>query len=573
MKQEWRVYSKKADFTAIEDKFGIDRVVARIIRNRDVEGFDTIERYLYAGIDSMYDPSLMKDMQKAADILLECIKNKRKIRIIGDYDIDGICSIYILFKGLLSLGADVDYEVPDRIADGYGINENLIKKAHDSGRDVILTCDNGIAAIEQIAYAKSLGMTVVVTDHHEVRYTQENGEKCYIIPKADAVVDPKQNDCTYPFDALCGAGVAYKLIQCLYSKEKLPDSRLYEFIEYAAIATIGDVVDLKDENRILVKEGLKRLRNTTNYGLNALIELNGIEKSDIQAYHVGFIIGPCLNASGRLDTAKRAIKMLITDDKAEAQRLAGDLKALNDERKNLTAKAVETACMIAENSLSEDKVLVIYIPECHESIAGIVAGKIREKYYKPVIVLTKGDEYVKGSARSIEGYNIFEKLLECEELLVKFGGHPMAAGMSLTEDNIEKLRKKLNENANLSEEDLTEKIWIDVPMPLYYINEKVIKDLECLEPFGKGNEKPVFADKNLTIMSLTSIGKNEQFTKMTLKDTQGCMMEALAFMESECFKDAFLNKKSISCTYYPQINEFHGNKKLQICITGYKIDK
>lgn len=571
--KDWRVYSKKADFDSISEKFGIDKVIARIIRNRDVEGMENIERYLNGGIHSMYAPELMKDMDKACDILLTCIKEKRKIRIIGDYDIDGICSIYILFKGLLFLGADVDYEVPDRIADGYGINENLIIKAHDAGRDVILTCDNGIAAISQIEYAKSLGMTVIVTDHHDIRYEEVDGEKKYLIPNADAVIDPKQKDCGYPFKLLCGAGVAYKLIECLNVKSGVDSEEVLKYLEFAAIATIGDVVDLLDENRIFVKSGLNKLKSTTNYGLCALIELTGIEKSNISAYHIGFVIGPCLNASGRLDTAKRAIRMLLTDDKGEAERLAGDLKSLNDERKALTIEATELAIKQVEEKYMNDRVLVIFLPECHESIAGIVAGRVREKFYKPAIVLTKGEDGVKGSARSIESYNIFEKLLECEAYLSKFGGHPMAAGLSLEEENINPLRRALNEKSGLSDADLVEKIWIDVPMPLSYISEKVINDISYLEPFGKGNEKPVFADKNLEIISYQKIGKNGQYTKLTLKDKYNCAMEAIIFNECPDINEAYLNKNKLSCTYYPEINEFRGNKKLQICITGYKIER
>lgn len=571
--KDWRVYSKKADFESISEKFGIDQVTARIIRNRDVEGMEAIDRYLNGKTGDMYNPVLMKDMVKAADILLTCIKGKRKIRIIGDYDIDGICSIYILFKGLLNLGADVDYEVPDRIADGYGINENLITKAHEAGRDVILTCDNGIAAISQIEYAKNLGMTVIVTDHHDIRYEESGGVKKYLLPAADAVVNPKQEDCKYPFKMLCGAGVAYKLIQCLNEKSGVDIKNVEQYLEFAAIATVGDVVELQDENRIIVKSGLNKLKNTENLGLSALIELTGLNRENIRAYHIGFVIGPCLNASGRLDTAKRAIRMLTTNDRGEAERLAGDLKALNDERKTLTMQATELAIGQIEKSMRDDRVLVVFLPECHESIAGIVAGRIREKYYKPAIVLTHGEEGIKGSARSIESYNIFEKLLECEDLLTKFGGHPMAAGLSLKEENIEPLRLALNEKCGLSDADLTEKIWIDVPMPLYYISEKVIEDLACLEPFGKGNEKPVFADKNLTILSCQKIGQNGQFTKLKLMDDRNCQMEALLFSDSQEIYDAFINKNKISCTYYPEINEFRGNKKLQICITGYKIEK
>ena len=570
---KWRVYSKRADFEEIGERYAIDKVVARIIRNRDIEGMEAVNRYINGDLDTMYDSLLMKDMKQAVDIIGNAIDSRQKIRIIGDYDIDGICSIYILFKGLLSLGADVDYEVPDRIADGYGINQKLIEEAHNVGRDVILTCDNGIAAVSQIEYAKSLGMTVVVTDHHDVRYEDTDEGRKYIIPQADAVVDPKRPDCEYPFKSLCGAGIALKFIGCLYEtrgiKGLLPD----DYYEMAAVATIGDVVDLQEENRIIVKEGLKRLRKTNNPGLNALITLTGINKEDISAYHIGFVIGPCLNASGRLDTAKRAIQMLLATDIGEAERYAGDLKSLNDERKELTVNAVDNAIdEIESTSLKEDRVLVVFLPDCHESIAGIVAGKIKERYYRPTIVLTRAEEGVKGSARSIESYNIFEKLLECDELLTKFGGHPMAAGLSLPEENIESLRRRLNENCNLTEDDLTEVVWIDVPMPIDYISEKVISDIKKLEPFGKGNEKPVFADKNLIITGYSPIGRDGMYTKLTLENERGYRIEAMAFFKSEELKRAFEKKTPIGCTYYPEINEFRGNKKLQIVLTGCRME-
>lgn len=570
---KWRVYSKRADFDEIGRRYAIDKVVARIIRNRGIEGMEAVNRYLNGDLGTMYDALLMKDMKQAVDIIGQAIDNRQKIRIIGDYDIDGICSIYILFKGLLSLGADVDYEVPDRIADGYGINQKLIEEAHSVGRDVILTCDNGIAAVAQIEYAKSLGMTVVVTDHHDVRYEDTLEGRKYIIPEADAVVDPKRPDCEYPFKSLCGAGIALKFIGCLYEARGINGLLPDDYYEMAAVATIGDVVDLQEENRIIVKEGLKRLRKTNNPGLNALITLTGINKEDISAYHIGFVIGPCLNASGRLDTAKRAIQMLLATDNGEAERYAGDLKSLNDERKELTAMAVDSAINEIENtSLKEDRVLVVFLPDCHESIAGIVAGKIKEKYYRPTIVLTKAEEGVKGSARSIESYNIFEKLLECDELLTKFGGHPMAAGLSLPEENVELLRRKLNDNSNLSEDDLTEVAWIDVPMPIDYISEKVISDIKKLEPFGKGNEKPVFADKNLIITGYSPIGRDGMYTKLILQNERGYTIEAMAFFKSDTLQRAFEEKLPIGCTYYPEINEFRGNKKLQIIITGCRME-
>lgn len=571
--QEWRVYSKKADFQALGDRFGIDPVVARIIRNRDVIGDDAVDRYLNGRMEDLYSPHLMKDMDKGVDIISEAISNGDRIRIIGDYDIDGICSIYILFKGMKKLGATVDYDVPDRIADGYGINENLIKKAYDAGVKVIITCDNGIAAMEQIKYAKTLGMKVVVTDHHDVQYEDVDGVRRYFVPEADAVIDSKQENCEYPFKMLCGAAVAYKFIQCLYELRQVDMELLTEFVVFAAIATIGDIVDLQDENRIIVKNGLSLIKDTDNQGIKALMAINDVDPNAITAYHIGFVIGPCLNASGRLDTAKRAIELFLSDDREVAEKYAGELKALNDERKKITLDATNEAITLVDTTeLSDDKVLVVFLPDCHESVAGIVAGRIKEKYYRPTIVLTRGEEGLKGSARSIEGYNIFEKLMERKELLTKFGGHPMAAGLSLDAANLLELRKQLNENHGMSADDLTQKIWIDVPVPVDYISEKLIEDLKVLAPFGKANEKPVFADKNLTIRQIQSMGKEGNFTKMVLENSRG-RIEAVGFFDSTELKEAYANSKRISCTYYPEVNEFRGNRKLQICVTGYRIEE
>lgn len=572
--QKWRVYSKKADFDAIGSRFNIDPVTARIIRNRDVTDMENVDMYLNGTLDSLHDPMMMKDMDKAVSVIASSIRDNKHIRIIGDYDIDGICSIYILFKGLKICGADVDYEVPDRITDGYGINENLIKQAHEAGVEVIITCDNGIAAASQIDYANELGMTVVITDHHDVPYEETDNGRRYIIPKAAAVVDPKQNDCRYPFKMLCGAGIAYKFIGCMVKEFQTGDSIMPELLQFAAIATVGDIVDLLDENRIIVKEGLKLIANTENYGLNALMAVTGVSRENINAYHIGFVLGPCLNASGRLDSAKRALKMLVTDDRAEAERHAGELKDLNEERKKLTSEAVDKAVDMVENSsLKDDKVLVIFLPDCHESIAGIVAGRIREKYYKPVIVLTRGEQEAKGSARSIESYNMFEKLSECKDLFTRFGGHPMAAGLSLPEENIPEFRSRINEHCNLSEEDLTETVWIDVPMPLEYINEKLILELGGLEPFGKANPKPVFADKNISIRNIRAIGKDKQYTRMTITKDSGIVIDAVGFFPCTELETVYNKNGRISCTYYPEINEFRDKKQIQVCVTGYRIDR
>ena len=572
--QKWRVYSKKADFDAIGSRFNIDPVTARIIRNRDVTDMENVDMYLNGTLDRLHDPMMMKDMDKAVSVIASSIRDNKHIRIIGDYDIDGICSIYILFKGLKICGADVDYEVPDRITDGYGINENLIKQAYEAGVEVIITCDNGIAAASQIDYANELGMTVVITDHHDVPYEETDNGRRYIIPKAAAVVDPKQNDCRYPFKMLCGAGIAYKFIDCMVKEFQTGDSVMPELLQFAAIATVGDIVDLLDENRIIVKEGLKLIANTENYGLNALMAVTGVSRESINAYHIGFVLGPCLNASGRLDSAKRALKMLVTDDRAEAERHAGELKDLNEERKKLTSEAVDKAVDMVENSsLKDDKVLVIFLPDCHESIAGIVAGRIREKYYKPVIVLTRGEQEAKGSARSIESYNMFEKLSECKDLFTRFGGHPMAAGLSLLEDNIPEFRRRINEHCNLSEEDLTETVWIDVPMPLEYINEKLILELGGLEPFGKANPKPVFADKNISIRNIRAIGKEKQYTRMTIAKDSGIVIDAVGFFPCTELETVYNKNGRISCTYYPEINEFRDKKQIQVCVTGYRIDR
>ena len=572
--QKWRVYSKKADFDAIGSRFNIDPVTARIIRNRDVTDMENVDMYLNGTLDRLRDPMMMKDMDKAVSVIASSIRDNKHIRIIGDYDIDGICSIYILFKGLKICGADVDYEVPDRITDGYGINENLIKQAYEDGVEVIITCDNGIAAASQIDYANELGMTVVITDHHDVPYEETDNGRRYIIPKAAAVVDPKQNDCEYPFKMLCGAGIAYKFIDCMVKEFQTGDSVMPELLQFAAIATVGDIVDLLDENRIIVKEGLKLIANTENYGLNALMAVTGVSRESINAYHIGFVLGPCLNASGRLDSAKRALKMLVTDDRAEAERHAGELKDLNEERKKLTSEAVDKAVDMVENSsLKDDRVLVIFLPECHESIAGIVAGRIREKYYKPVIVLTRGEQEAKGSARSIESYNMFEKLSECKDLFTRFGGHPMAAGLSLLEENIPEFRRRINEHCNLSEEDLTETVWIDVPMPLEYINEKLILELGGLEPFGKANPKPVFADKNISIRNIRAIGKDKQYTRMTIAKDSGIVIDAVGFFPCTELETVYNKNGRISCTYYPEINEFRDKKQIQGCVTGYRIDR
>ena len=564
----WKVYAKKADFNGIGKKYNIDPVIARVIRNRGIIEEKDIEMYLSNGQESLkilHNPRILLNMDKTVSIIKEKISSSSKIRIIGDYDIDGICSIYILYKALVRIGADVDYVIPHRINDGYGINENLILQAKEDGIDTIITCDNGIAAIDQISYAKKLGMTMIVTDHHDIPYAEENNEKKYLSSEADAIINPKQIECTYPFKVLCGAGVVFKLVQVLYEEYEIPESELSEMVEFAAIATIGDIVDLKDENRVIVKLGLNKIKKTKNLGLKALINLCGIDQEHISAYHIGFIIGPCLNASGRLDTAERALQMLLEKDEKKAYELAGDLKALNDERKDMTQRELIKGLEIVEkNGLDCDNVLVVYLPECHESLAGIIAGRIREKYYKPTIVLTKAEQGVKGSGRSIDSYNMFEEINKCKELLLKFGGHPMAAGMSMLEENVENFRKKLNACAQLSESDLTKVTWIDVAMPVDYVTMDLVKQLSVIEPFGKSNEKPIFADCNLIVKTSYLIGKNKNVLKITFENERGNIIEAISFNASEETVPVRGDKKSI--LYYPNINSYNGRTSLQFNI-------
>ena len=567
------VAAKRADFKGIGERFGIDQVTARIIRNRDVIGEKAIEKYLHGSRKDFYSPWLLKDMEKAVAILQEKIENRNRIRIIGDYDIDGVMSTYILLESLRGLGCDVDMMIPNRITDGYGINEHLIEQAWQEGRDTIITCDNGISAVTQIRKAKDLGMTVIVTDHHEVPFEDVGGGRKEILPPADAIVNPKQKACSYPFAGLCGAVVAMKVMEALYEKMAPEVDLVDKMLPFAGIATIGDVMDLQDENRILVKEGLQRLHHTTNLGLQELIRVNNLEPENISPYHIGFILGPCLNASGRLDTAKRALQLLLADNREEAAVLAGDLKNLNESRKEMTAQGLEKAIKQVEStSMMEDTVLVVFLPECHESLAGIIAGRLRERYHKPSFVLTRGEEGVKGSGRSIESYSMYEKLCECKEYLTKFGGHPMAAGLSLEEENVERFRRKLNEQSGLTEEDLVEKVMIDVPMPIHYIRKDLVQELSLLEPFGKGNEKPLFAQKNLWVSQMRVFGKNRNVVKMRLTDENGYPMDGVYFGNGDEFAEEGRGKRKISIVYYPDINMYQGRESLQVIIRHYQFD-
>ncbi|MDO4277519.1 MAG: single-stranded-DNA-specific exonuclease RecJ [Lachnoclostridium edouardi] len=565
--EKWMVQTKRADFNSIANKYGISPVTARIMRNRDVVGDQDIEQYLFGSLKDLYDPGLLKDMDLAVEILTEKIQEGKPIRIIGDYDIDGVCSTYILYTALKQIGAKVDYEIPDRIKDGYGINENIIKAAWAEGIDTLLTCDNGIAAVEEISSAKTLGMTVVVTDHHEVLKIEEKE----ILPPADAVVDPKQEGCAYPNPEICGAVVAWKLVKALYKRHSVPEKRWEELLPFAAIATVGDVMRLQKENRIIVKQGLKAIGRTGNYGIRKLAEKNNLDIEHLSAYHIGFVIGPCLNAGGRLQTAKLALSLLLAKTEEEADQLARELKELNDERKDLTLQGTKEACQQAEELYSQDKVLVVFLPDCHESLAGIIAGRLREIYQKPALVLTRAEEGLKGSGRSIEEYHMFQGLVEVRDLLTKFGGHPMAAGFSLKEENLEEFRRRLNENARLTEEDFVKKIWIDVPMPLEYISESLVKELEQLEPFGQGNEKPQFAQKDLRIRSFRVMGKNKNVVRISLVTDRGLPMDGLWFGDGEDLARRLEGRQFMDAVYYPGINEYNGNRSLQIVIKNYKL--
>lgn len=560
---------KGADFAGIGKKFQISPRLACLIRNRDVMGEEAIGQYLNGTIGDLCDGMLMKDMDKAVEILREKLEEGKRLRVIGDYDIDGVNATYILLEGLKRLGADVDYDIPDRMTDGYGLNIHLIQRAYDDGVDTVLTCDNGIAAAEEIAFGKDMGMTVIVTDHHEVPFEEWGGKKQYLLPPADAVVDPKRPDCEYPFPHLCGAAVAYKLMEALWESMGRDSEDLDDLIENVAIATVGDVMDLKGENRIFVKEGLQMLERTRNPGLRSLIECTGLADKTISAYHIGFVLGPCLNASGRLDTAKRALRLLEAKTRKEADQLAWDLKALNDSRKEMTEKAVKEAeLMVEASALKEDRVLVIYLPDCHESLAGIVAGRIRERYYKPAFVLTNASEGLKGSGRSIEAYSMYEELSRCKDLLMRFGGHRQAAGLSMKRENLESFRKMINDHCTLTPQDLTEKVVIDMEMPFSCVTEGLIRELALLEPFGKGNTKPVFAARNVRLMDMRVMGRKKNVLKMRAVDANGNTVEAVYFGDVENLsgrKDTLL-----SITYYPTLNEYMGQATPQIVITHYQ---
>ncbi|HIQ92573.1 MAG TPA: single-stranded-DNA-specific exonuclease RecJ [Candidatus Copromonas avistercoris] len=574
------VQTKRADFKGLAQKLGVSPVSVRIMRNRGLETEEAMRRYLYGTADDLYDGSRMTDMERASEILVEKLKSGKRIRVIGDYDIDGVCSSYLLLTGLRRVSealsgtkGRIDYEIPDRIADGYGMNERMIRQASSDQVDTLVTCDNGIAAAKEIRLAGELGMTVIVTDHHEIPVDEEGNQA---LPPAAAVVDPKRKGDSYPYPEICGAVVVYKLLQLLYRRAEVPEAEWKELLQFAAVATVGDVMRLQDENRLIVKYGLRQLAETRNLGLRCLAEKNGLDMGRLSAYHIGFVIGPCLNAGGRLQTAKLALRLLQADTREEAERLAEELKELNDLRKDMTAKGEAEAIRQVEERYAKDKVLVVFLPECHESLAGIIAGRVREHFHKPAFVLTKSQEsaadgMAKGSGRSIEAYHMFQGLCQVSDLLPKFGGHPMAAGLSVREADIGELRRRLNENAELTEEDFIPRIWIDVPMPFEYASEELVRELERLEPFGQGNEKPLFAQKDLWIKSARVLGKNRNVVRLSLAAENGFPIEGILLGDGDEFMSRQAESSRIDVTYYPDINEYNGNRTLQAVIKNYKL--
>ncbi|WP_032122019.1 single-stranded-DNA-specific exonuclease RecJ [Clostridium amazonitimonense] len=586
--KKWYIKNKKIDYKIISQRFGISEIISKLLVNRDIVEDNLLKNFIHPSLENLHNPRLMQDLEKAAQIIKDKISSKDKIRIIGDYDVDGVISSYILFESLKRCGADVDYEIPDRIKDGYGINIDIVNKSKEDGIDTIITCDNGISAIDPIKHAKDLGITVIVTDHHNIPFVEnESGNRVFVSSKADAIINPKQDKCKYKFKSLCGAGVVFKLIEVLYEELGIDKKECYKFIEFVAIATVCDVVDLVDENRIFVKNGIEMLNKTENIGLKALIKETGIENKTISTYHLGFVIGPCINASGRLDNAKKGLRLLITKDEKEANILAKELYELNQQRKDMTQKGVEKAIELVETTdIRKDKVFVIHIPEVHESLAGIVAGRIREKYNVPTIIVTKSEDKSKGSGRSIEGYDMFEELLKCKSLLDRFGGHPMAAGLSLETYNIEPLRRKLNELTELTEEDLTPKVNLDMQLPLDCINYDLIQDLRTLEPFGKANPKPLFGEKNIRLIRGSILGQNRNVLKLKLLSRNGSCIEGIYFGDIEEFEKVVIDKYGadeldrlyqgknnnihLDIAFYPDINEYNGNVSIQLVVENFR---
>lgn len=586
--EKWIEIRKGGNFMEMAKKYGIDPLIARIIRNRDITDEKEITEYLYGGKEALHNPHLLKDVDKAAEIIAEGIAGKKAMRIIGDYDIDGVNATYILLEGIRRCGGNVDAAIPDRMKDGYGINEHLIEQALSDGKELLITCDNGIAAINEINFAKEKGMTVVVTDHHEIPYRNTEQGKEFLRSNADAIVNPKQNDCLYPCKGICGAVVAWKLVQVLYERMDIPMEEADIFIENAGFATVGDVMDLTGENRILVKLGLKALEHTKNPGMKALIAKNKLSDKLLSAYHIGFVLGPCINASGRLDTAKRSLELLLERDEVKASALAGELVELNESRKYMTQQETQKALeQIEKEGREKDKVLVVYLPECHESLAGIIAGRIREAYQRPVFVLTRGEEGVKGSGRSIEAYSMFDKMTEVAELFTKYGGHPMAAGLSMREEDIDKLREQLNQKAELSEEDMAEVVRLDAVLPMSYFTVDTIRQLSVLEPCGKSNTKPVFADRNIKITRANIVGVNRNVLKLHLLDSMGNPVAGVYFGEVEKFL-TFLSEKfgseevdaamhgrensiQFAAVYEPAVDTYSGRESVQAIIRRFRL--
>ena len=565
-KSEWFLYTKRGDFDGIAKKYNISPLLAKIIVNRGIAE-DSIGNYLGALKCKLNNAHDFKDIDKAAIFIKEYIEGGKKIRVVGDYDIDGICSTYVLISALKHLGADADYEIPDRIKDGYGINESIIKKSHEDGCELIITCDNGIAAFGALELAAKLGVKVIVTDHHEV-FREDNKD---LLPRADMIVNPKQEDCSYPFKQVCGAFVAYRLIEVLYELFSIPKSEIEKFKEFIAIATVGDVMPLISENRIIVKQGLERIKLSENIGLKSLIKVCGIDSKNINSYDIGFILGPCFNASGRLESAKLSLKLLLTNDEKEAVELAEYIKSLNDERKALTQKGVEFAIELVESKYIDDDIIVAYIGDYHESLAGIIAGRLKERYKKPCFVITYTEEgLIKGSGRSIEAYNMFEGIRAADSLLTKYGGHPMAAGLSLEKDKLSEFRKLLNSNSELKESDFVEKIWIDIALPFAYLSEDFVKELSLLEPFGQGNQKPNFAQKQVEIINLRVFGQNRNVIKLRCKDSFGTGIDALIFTDGDEFIKELGDKRLFDIIYYPKINDFNNKITVQIVIRDWK---
>lgn len=572
--KKWVVSAKRADFNAIASEFNISPMLARIIRNRDVIGNDAVSMYLNGTINDMHDPHKLKDIDKAAGLICDAIASGKKIFIIGDYDIDGVCSSYILLKGLKSIGGMATVRLPDRIKDGYGMNSDMVDEAYKWGADMILTCDNGIAAYSETEYAKSKGLTVIVTDHHEIPYEDEGTKKRYLIPPADAVVDPKQEDCRYPFKEICGGFVAFKLMQCVFELSGKGKELIPELLMFAGFATVGDVMELKDENRIAVKYALEHMKTTSNHGMNALIDAVKADRQSLTPYSIGFILGPCINATGRLDSADRALQMFMAGSYEEAYKTAHELKALNDSRKDMTELYKKMAIDMIDGSdeYLKDRVLVVYLPDCHESLAGIIAGRIRERYYKPVFVLTGGESSVKGSGRSIENYNMYEEMNKCSDLFIKYGGHKMAAGLSISETDIGEFRRRINEYCTLTEDEMIEKAVIDIPMPIRYADMKFAKELQRLEPFGNGNPRPLFAEKALIPSDIRILGKNHNTLKLKLRssDIKGGSIDALYFCDADEMCSRLKETESIDVLYEIGINDYMGHESVQLIIKDWK---